>query len=70
MPSTTAERQARWPGGDQEAAEVLMAGGWRQGRDWVWRHPEGKRPTVREFDAAIYLAEEWDEAGIDAESPE
>jgi hypothetical protein len=66
MPSTTPERQARWPGGDQQALAHLKTGGWILGPDWIYRHPENRKPTETEIDAAMYLAEEWDYGGIEA----
>ena len=68
MPQTTPERAARWPGMDAEAIECLEAGGWKLGRDYVWRHPDGKKPTEREIDAVIYLIEEWDFGGWEKSS--
>jgi hypothetical protein len=64
MPATTPERQARWPGGDTQAMALLEGGGWVLGRDWVYRHPENRAPSVIEKDAAIYLIEEWDYGGL------
>lgn len=63
MPQTTLERAARWPGGDAEAMRCLEAGGWELGHDWVYRHV--RQPTKRERDAALYLMEEWEFAGLE-----
>ena len=68
MPSTTPERQARWPGMDAEAMNFLESRGYKLNRDWCWSPPEPDHdPTVREVDALIYLIEEWDYGGLESE---
>lgn len=65
MPSTTPERQARWPGMDAEAIEFLEGQGYILGRDAHWLSPRpGHKPTEREADALLYLIEEWDFGGL------
>lgn len=68
LPSTTPERAARWPGGDEEALRFLKDAGFELGKDWNWRHPDdvpwrSRDLTEREADAMIYLQEEWDYGG-------
>lgn len=64
MPQTTPERASRW-GDDLSAIKCLKDGGWMLDRDWVFRHPDGKKPTEKERDASQYLIEEWDFAGLE-----
>ena len=59
MPSTTSKRASRWPGGDFEAMKFLREAGYR----WpggVIKRVKGRPPTEREWDAILYLIEEWD----------
>lgn len=64
MPQTTPERAARWPGGDSEAMDFLLAAGYKMTKQWAWLKPEGHKVTEKEEDALIYLIEEWDFAGL------
>lgn len=63
MPQTSPERRSRWT--DETAIEFLKSRGFKLGRDWHWRMPEGRiEVTEREDDAIIYLIEEWDFGGV------
>ncbi len=65
MPSTTPERQARWPGMDSEAMEFLESQGFKLLRDWTWAPPSmNHKLTDREEDALLYLIQEWDFGGL------
>jgi hypothetical protein len=65
MPSTTPDREARWPGGDSQAIDYLMKQGYSMTKDWCWVKPtDDHKPTEKEIDAVIYLIEEWDFGGI------
>lgn len=59
MPSTSPERQARWPGMDTQAIEYLESRGYKLTRDWCWLAPR-REMIEREEDAIIYLIEEFD----------
>jgi hypothetical protein len=72
MPSTTPERAARWPGGDDQAIAFLHDSGFTLERNWTFTAPKGRSldtegyPWVseKENDALIYLIEEWDFGGL------
>jgi hypothetical protein len=59
MPSTSDARRARWPGFDSEAHAVLGSRGFTMTKDWHFTAPM-RMLTEREWDALIYLFEEWD----------
>jgi len=66
VPSTSPERQARWPGMDSEAIAVLEEAGYKQTRQWTWIPPTWDHvPTEREDDAITYLVEEFDWGGLE-----
>ncbi len=65
MPSTTPERRARWPGGDQQAIEYLRSRGYTLRPDWCWDAPKGHTHSSKDVDALVYLIEEWDYGGVD-----
>ncbi len=65
MPSTTIERQLRWPGMDSQAMEYLFARGFMLTKGWCWFHPlHGLKRNCNDNDAIIYLMEEWDFGGV------
>jgi len=66
MPSSTPERQSRWPGGDNEACSFLEQEGFKLTAGWCWTHPSKELDdlTEREEDAIIYMIEEWDYGGF------
>lgn len=66
MPSATDELRDAFPGGADEAIEVLSAAGYKLTRAWTWIPPRDHDPTKRELDAIEYLFQEWDFGGIDA----
>ena len=72
MPSTTAERAARWPGMDSQACEYLKKQGYTRTLGFCWCLPppvDGckHKITLKEDDAIIYLVEEWDYGGVSDE---
>lgn len=62
MPSTSAERRARWPGGDAEALSYLVGRGYVR-KGVFWTNPKCVVVTERDEDAVVYLIEEWDWGG-------
>jgi len=59
MPQASDELRAKFPGGDQEAIEVLRRHFVAQ--KFIWRKIDPTyKPTRREWDAIDYLFHEWD----------
>lgn len=65
MPQTTPERAARWPGMDSQAINYLNYAGFTLRKDWCWTPPSiNHRLTEKEYDAVLYLIQEWDFGGV------
>lgn len=64
MPSTTPERAARWPGIDEQAVKYLERRGYVLNHDWTWSRPCRVIPKETDWDAMLYLIEEWDFGGL------
>lgn len=73
MPSSSDEMRAKWGGdggvGEDKAEAFLEGRGFVLHKDWHWTHPENRVPTEEELEAARFLVEEWDYAGIEFTSP-
>lgn len=60
MPQASSELQAKFPGGDSEAHEVLKIN-FRLDRGFIYRKKSPSyKPTEREWDAINYMFHEWD----------
>lgn len=72
MPQASDELRAKFPNGDGEAHDVLIAAGWTgpsSDGSWTYAPPSTKTHieiTEREWDAIDYLAAEWDYGGVAA----
>jgi len=67
MPSTYDARAARWPGQDFQADLHLTSQGFTLTRDgrWEWVLPDPEyHVTARDWDAIMYLVQEWDFGGL------
>ena len=66
MPQTNDKRRARWPGWDTQAILYLESMGYILTEDWRWKHISDPHnvPTEKEWDAIIYLVEEFDFGGL------
>ena len=66
MPTSTPARRARW-GDDATAIKFLVRLGYKLTPEWEWERPPHRAigaPSWKEYDAIMYLIEEYDFGGL------
>lgn len=71
MPQAEEWLRNKWGIMDGPAIEFLESRGFKLTREWCWTHPcpEHYQPTDEEYEAVIFLIDEWDFGPICLTSP-